>query len=214
MFKSLRNEILARMVDVTRFCKGTCSPDGERLAAVGKGLSFVHMYSVYEYCVRGIVQSGIAAVNSHSIHHCDIRDELLSLALDSEIASVMEAKHGAHWRSRVALFRKCFSASPIAANDSVLPAPSEHFHYAHLKIIWATFGLTAPILPYPRLIGFVDELVDKRNAVSHGRITAYDIGRAFTAADIDQRVVFTQDMCLYLVQEMETHCLDVEKVRR
>jgi hypothetical protein len=76
------------------------------------------------------------------------------------------------------------------------------------------FGIPNPVVPYGRLVGFVDEMVDHRNAVSHGRKTAYEVGRGLTTTDILDRVKFTQDICMHIIETMEQHCSDATKVRR
>jgi HEPN superfamily RiboL-PSP-like protein len=215
MFNELRNEVLSRLVDVDRFSKQTCSPDGDRLAAVAKGLAFVHMYAAYEHCFCGSVQAGILTLNGMAIPHCDVRRELLSLTMDARINSAIDSdKTRNKWANRFALFEYLFSNEPAEVTIGLIPGNYEHYKYAHLQIVWRAFGLPLPVLPEPRLMGFVDEMVDHRNAVAHGRKTPYEVGRGYTAGDIDDRVKFTETVCLHLIAAVEQHFADAQNLKQ
>ncbi len=65
--------------------------------------------------------------------------------------------------------------------------------------------MTTPVVPESRLIGRIDELVENRNAIAHGRRTPEEVGGRYSTSEIEKRVDDIERITIYLVPEMETH---------
>jgi hypothetical protein len=55
-------------------------------------------------------------------------------------------------------------------------------------------------------MGLIDELVDKRNAIAHGRETAEDVGRGFSISEMNKRMTLTKRLCVHLARTAKEHC--------
>ena len=97
--------------------------------------------------------------------------------------------------------------SPITFDNTLFPSDGSHYRAEQLDTIWRLFGVSAPVLPDLRLRQRVNELVENRNAIAHGRRTARDVGARHTNKDMEARIDDTDAITHHVIDTMETHCL-------
>ena len=209
MFRAARAEIAERVLEGSQFLRilSRLGPAEAREAATCRGLLFVHLYGIYEYAVRASVQGALDFIQNESLSCADIRRSALALVLHQEWTSTCESGPSRRWSGRNQLIDKMLSKSPLGALDNTLfPTDGSHFRCRQLWTIWGVFGITLPIVPQPQLQGRIDELVENRNAIAHGRRTAHDVGRAHSDADMVARVRDTDEISSYVIDTMDSHC--------
>jgi hypothetical protein len=89
--------------------------------------------------------------------------------------------------------------------DTAFPSDGSHFRARQIQTIWDIFGLTGPIVPDNKFIGRIDELVENRNAIAHGRRTSEDVGSGYSFDDMGKRVDDIEKISIHLLTEMENH---------
>ncbi len=169
-----------------------------------KGLYFVHLYGAYEFTVTDAsrprcTSSGIQ-VDARSCHPA-----FLSVALDAELKSIANSGVKKQWEKRRALFRRIKSNEPLRLNDNVLPTDGSHFRATHLQCLWDTLCINEPIVPRPPLRSRIDELVDNRNAVAHGRESAATVGRRYSLPELEKRFDDIHEVCLHVLQVLDSY---------
>jgi hypothetical protein len=175
-------------------------------AAACKGLMFVHLYGVYEYAVHSAVQAVLAAVRAEQLCPRDLHHRSLTLFLNPGFSSASTAGRTRVWKRRLDLVASFESATPLQSlDDTLFPADGSHYRVAQLETIWAVFGITVPVVPESRLIGRIEELVENRNAIAHGRRTPEEVGGRYSVGEIEKRVDDIEKISVYLLTEMETH---------
>jgi hypothetical protein len=95
------------------------------------------------------------------------------------------------------------SETPLAPDDSRFPGDGSHYRVGQVETIWKIFGIAGEPVPHPRLIGRIDELVSKRNAIAHGRETAHEVGRRFSPDEMATRIVDTDLIATHILDLME-----------
>jgi hypothetical protein len=173
--------------------------------SAAKGFFFVHLYGVYEYTVASALRETIRVINRSGVTLVDCRPSLLSLALDGQCESLSFSGRSTSWAKRVALFERARSADSVAINDSLVPTDGRNLQLAQLQSIWTAFSIQDPVLPDIRLRGTLEELVDKRNAIAHGRETAAGVGRRFTVQDLDARYRAVNRLCSHIVATFDEY---------
>ncbi len=215
MFGPLRTEIVARIFQVRQFASEACSPrDNPHSAVASKGLVFVQLYAVYEFAVTGIVTAALTEIQTHGLQLRDLRLPLLGIVLDPELLSIATVGPTHKWPRRRELFEKTDSSDSAPIPTAYFPGDGSHFRRQQLETIWMIFGLTCPIVPNNRHLGLIEELVEHRNAIAHGRETPDKIGGRFSDVDILARIDLTRDLCLHLIAEMEAHCSNSSNLKR
>jgi hypothetical protein len=215
MFGQLRIEVIDRIFQVRQFaseaCDLNCNPQS---AIASKGLVFVRLYAIYEFTVTGIVTAALTEVQTHGLQIRDLRLSLLGIILDPELLSITTVGSGHKWPRRCELFERTDSSDSIPIPPIAFPGDGSHFRRPQLETIWTLFGLTSPTVPHRRHLGFIDEMVEHRNSIAHGRETPENVGGRFSGVDIADRIDWTQDLCLHLIAEMQTHCSTAANLRR
>ena len=175
-------------------------------AAAHKGLIFVQLYGVYEYAVHSAVQAMLSAIRDEGLSAQDLHHRVLTLVLDGAFTSVAASGRGRSWEKRLDLVANFESTAPLGSLDNTtFPTDGSHYRVKQLQTIWGVFGLDVPVLPEPRLIGRIEELVENRNAIAHGRRTPEEVGGRYSASEMDKTITDIEGVGTYVVTAMEAH---------
>jgi len=208
MFHIIQRELGERMLVARNFATHVHSLEmaGLPLAATFKGLTFVQLYACYEYVVRGSVQAMLSAISAESPEFRQLKAHVLSLALDARFEATSNCGPRRRWETRIALLDEATSANPASAiPDTAFPSDGSHYRVRQLQTIWRVFGITEPVVPEPKHNGRIDELVENRNAVAHGRRTAEEVGRRYSHQDISDRIDDIDAICLHVLTTVHAH---------
>jgi MAE_28990/MAE_18760-like HEPN len=213
MFDPLRAEVIDRFNGIESFFKAAHRLKGDA-AQIAKGLAFVQMYSVYEYTVCTVVQTAIDVLVSHNHSKKDLTPSLMALFLDSELTSLRDCTPKDVWDRRLKLFNQVFSDNFASVGNTVFPYDGSHFRHSHLQLIFDVLGIKRTPAQRNRHLHRIDEVVDHRNAISHGRETAQNVGRRFSRSDILHIIKQIRSVCLLLISAIQKHCADSSLHRR
>ena len=177
-----------------------------KLASACKGLIFVQLYATHEYAVRSAVQATLVALSAAGVEIKTIRRNLLALVLESQWESAADSGRDRVWDSRMKLIATIDSSDPTPKlSDGLFPYDGSHYRIQQLHTIWKIFSVTGPVVSEPRLKGRIEELVENRNAISHGRRTPEEVGRRYSWQDIAHRVDDTNAIASHVVSRLESH---------
>ncbi len=208
MFSVASAEVADRILQARRFIDAVKEDDTSQqdLTSTLKGLLFIELYGVYEYTVRSAVQSALSSLQSSGVGYSQIRREALALALDPLWDSCAGAGPARKWESRIALMQIVGSSQIASAIDATaFPRDGSHYRPRQLLTIWEIFGLTCPTVPDMRFLGRIEELVENRNAIAHGRRTASDVGKRYSKLELRGRVDDLNAVCNHLIDSMKGH---------
>ena len=176
------------------------------LASACKGLAFVQLYATYEYSVRSAVQATLVALGAAGVEIRTLHRDLLALVLDSHWKSVSSSGRKHVWDSRGALIASIDSGELTSTlKDDLFPNDGSHYRIQQLYTIWKIFSVSGPVVSEPRLIGRIGELVDNRNAISHGRLTPEEVGGRYSWQEVASRVDDTNAIAGHVVSSLESH---------
>ena len=210
MFGAARKQVALRIIEGRKLLSVAIALSSSQadIAATCRGLLFIQLYGAYEYAVTTAVQGALDEVQKHSLGYGQLRRGLLALVLDPKWRSAGQVGPKGLWDSRLALIEAMNDTTPIVnLNNKLFPADGSHYRSQQLKTIERVFGIKSPILPESRLIGRIHELVEKRNAIAHGRNTAREVGAGFTNGDMESRITDTDAIAQHVIDAMENHCL-------
>jgi hypothetical protein len=194
--------VAKQFLGLVRTFEGSKPPE----AATCKGLMFVQLYGIYEYSVNSAVQATLSSIRGDGLCPLELHQRALTLVLHSRFISASTAGPRRMWEQRSDLVASIDSTSPLQSlDDTVFPKDGSHYRVRQLQTIWAVFGLAVPVVPEPRLLGRIEELVENRNAIAHGRRTAEEVGGRYSTLEIEKTVDDVGQISSYVVTEMETH---------
>jgi hypothetical protein len=171
-----------------------------------KGFAFIELYGTYEYTVQTAVQATLSSLRSDPVTIRQLRRELFSLVLDPHWTAAANAGRARIWDTRLSLISQLDSVESVSTlQETLFPLDGSHYRPSQLYTVWRVFGLSTTIVPAPRLLGRIDELVENRNAIAHGRITATEVGRRYSIGDVTARVDDTEAICNHIVDTLRLH---------
>ncbi len=214
MFSTLKIEIEERFTAIEQFFKATRKLEKNH-AVVAKGLLFVQAYAVYEYTVDISVRTAVDSIKAHEVKIQDIIPSLMALFLDPELRSLRDATRKEEWTNRVKLFERVFSNDKLdLSSDTVPPSDGSHYRYKHLCLIFSIFGIQRMPVRRRSHGQRIDEVVNNRNAISHGRETAEEIGRQYSPLQITTTIRQMKSVCMLLVNVLDEYCVSPSKFLR
>ncbi|MDR1504436.1 MAG: hypothetical protein LBT43_18465 [Prevotella sp.] len=179
-------------------------PNDSREDKVLKGLFFVSLYGVLEYTVTSIVHRCIQIINGKQKKILELKPSLYSLLLDSEceaVASVRDKK----WDKRYTLFKQIEENTLLIIRDDLFPASIGNIKYKQLESIWRVFGIDMPISLTDSFQWKLSSLVDRRNAIAHGRELPSNIGGAYTISSLEELYNDISAFCSYIQNVFEDY---------
>jgi MAE_28990/MAE_18760-like HEPN len=210
IFSSVQSDLATRLSRLATYVGGI--DDGGGVLGAGdprspdlKGLFFVYLYAVYERCVDEACRAAYNIVNRHGISCREVRPELLALGLNAQFDSLEAASGKRQWQRRADVMRSSVDVSAVQICDMGIPMDGSHMRVQQLETIWKLLGIDAPVVPHPRYIDRIHELVERRHAVAHGREMPDEVGRRFTIDDLKARLVDVEACCTYFIRTIEGH---------
>lgn len=157
-------------------------------AATIRGLFYVHLYGALEYSISLGVQVLLQEISKLSVPYCELEYLLHAVALDDLFRSLSDPGLKAKWEKRRELLRRQASAEQCVLNDTLFQDQLQNIWYETLRSIFANLCIQGDPVPEKRMIGYIDEIVEKRNEIAHGRQSAHAIGRQITSKDLNDRL--------------------------
>lgn len=208
-FDGIRNEISRKFAELKRWVLNI--PDDREYAEfsmISKGLFFVYLYGVYEECIRRTVYTTTDSLNRSSSKIGDCKYELYSLLFSPEFDSLRNIGNEKKWETRWNLLNKLISNGGIHIQPDIFPTDGKNIRIRQLQSIANSFGLKENVLPRDEIGGYVQELVDVRNDISHGNKLPREIGRNYTREDLLTRCEIFSELCIYVVSIYEKYIIE------
>jgi hypothetical protein len=171
-----------------------------------KGLFFVQLYSIYEYVIINSFAAVVRQFNGYAIPFERVRRSLLCMGLHPSFQAIQDLSERRGWQKRIELLSVCNSTTPSSVQENLFPRDDSHFRATQLNLICEILGLPAgALVPNSPIIGWIDEVVENRNAISHGRETADAIGGRYSSTDLEDRLRQLNLLANHILNVLETH---------
>lgn len=157
-------------------------------ATILRGLIFVHLYGAFEYAVTLSVQVLLQEITKVAVPYCEFEHLFHAIALDSDFKSVSDSGWKGKWPKRRSLLQRQVSAEVCTLNDTVFHNQLQNIWYETLSDLFEYLCISVKPVPEDRMRGYIDEVVDHRNGIAHGRLSAQEVGRGKTVEDIEKRL--------------------------
>lgn len=168
-------------------------------ASMLRGLFYVSLYGALEYAVSLSVQILLQEITKVEVPYSHFEHLMHTIALDAEFQSLVDSGWTSKFPRRKQLLDKQVSADPCRLNDTVFHDQLQNLWFKTLKLVFEHLGITKTAVPEPRMQGYVDEIVNYRNEVAHGRSSASAVGRLISSSDLDQRLKAVREIIDYVM---------------
>ena len=209
-FSSLRSDLterLSQVGEVWRILERLESPELQ-FSKPGlrslKGLLFVQLYATYEFTVVNSFAATIRELNSHLIPLNRLNLPTLGLALHQEFQKFQTTKESKGWLTRISLLELSHSSAASTILEELFPVADCQYRPPQLEIICQLLALPpGALLPDVRFKSWIEEVVENRNAIAHGREAAEGIGGRISITDLKHKVDQLNELCNHILTTLE-----------
>jgi hypothetical protein len=170
-----------------------------QLATLLRGLFYVHLYGALEYAVSLSVQVLLQEMSKTAVPFSQYEHLLHVVALDSDFQAIKDSSWDAKFSKRSGLLKKQVSSTACVLNDSLFSDRLQNVWFSTLNDVFEYLQIPGSPVPEPGMQGYIDEIVENRNAVAHGRSSPTTIGRLHTSADLDVRLKAIREVIDHII---------------
>lgn len=143
-----------------------------------KGLFYVHLYASFEKTVNELTQHTINLIDSKAIKVKHYNESFNTIALVDKLKSFKSCGHKSFFVKAHEVMYEISTPNVYALSDTTFSNSLQNVWFGTIEEISKCFGINE-IPSSPRTRATINELVDRRNAVAHGRENAFDVGSRF-----------------------------------
>ncbi|EGQ7680550.1 hypothetical protein BBM24_05515 [Vibrio parahaemolyticus] len=188
LFNVVTSNLLHLEAEETKLKDKNIPPENkpnESIHKIQKGLYFVHLYSAFEKSVNELIVRTLAVIESKSVKNKHYSLAFNTIAMDAKLMSYKSAGKDRALGCAVSIFESMGLNEHTKLNESMFAPKLQNVWFDTAQLTLMSFGIPPLSDPNGQLKTSVDEVVDKRNAVAHGRMTA-DIVGGFQRCDVLQ----------------------------
>ncbi|MCK6609292.1 MAG: hypothetical protein L6Q46_13485 [Flavobacterium sp.] len=148
-----------------------------------KGLFYVHLYSSLEKTVNDLIENTLISINSQSIKKKHFHLPFNTISLLGKLQAFKDCGYKNFFGKAIEIFEEMNSDSVSNINETAFSNSLQNVCKKTIIEILSAFGITNFTID-PRTRTTIDEIVEKRNAVAHGRESATYVGERFRTTDL------------------------------
>ncbi|WP_347889196.1 HEPN domain-containing protein [Vibrio fluvialis] len=177
----------------------------EELINIQKGLFYVHLYSAFEKSINEIVVRTLTVIGTKKIKHQHYTTAFNSIALDAQMASFKSAGKDRRLSCAVGVFETMECSNESKINDSIFAPSLQNVWFDTVQILFRCFGIAGIDDADGSFKLAIDEVVNNRNAVAHGRIPAQHIGERQRCDVLSDRLRKIESCTGQIVEKFESY---------
>ena len=174
---------------------------------IQRGLYYVHLYSALEKTVNEVVEQALLIVQTLEIPNDHLQFNFNVISLDPKMQAFKQSSYKNYFQRSSIVFKSIESRESFNINNTVFSKSLQNIWFATIQETLECFGLETLAIE-PRVRTTVDEVVDKRNAVAHGRESASVVGQRFRSPALRNKTNDIQLVANMFLDRFETFIAD------
>ncbi len=169
-----------------------------------KGLFYVHLYSSLEKSLNELIEDTLIHISSKSVQYNHFNLPFNSISLVNKLKSFKSSGYGNFFSKAFEIFSEVSSSNVCAINETVFANNLQNIWTKTIEEICNSFRIKT-FAVNPRTKATIDEIVEKRNSVAHGRESATIVGQRFRTDVLRTKMDIVIDFCNYLIDLFEKY---------
>lgn len=186
-----RLDSAVRIIDVTHSTQTLDAPLATgSISREARGLTIVLIFAAYENLLRSLTRALLEAATKLRVSNRRLRPGFRAIALVASAKSVKDSsdkKLFSHGLPRL-IETASLGGRLCTIDTNTFPDDGSFMKTSQIHVWCKLFDIPNPHLLLHRTWNVIDAVVSQRNGVAHGRVTADEVGRIYTEADIRQLV--------------------------
>lgn len=167
-----------------------------------RGLFYVHLYAAIEKSVNELVQITIMLINSKRVQNNHYTLVFNTISKMDKIKAINDCGSQNTLNKSIELFNHIGSRNISDINETIFSNKLQNIWIRNVEEIILVFGINNLHIE-PRERATIDEVVDKRNAVAHGRESATYVGERHRVEVLRDKLDISQNFIAKLIDAFE-----------
>ncbi|WP_324042186.1 MAE_28990/MAE_18760 family HEPN-like nuclease [Aeromonas caviae] len=216
MFSHQRQSSITRLIEVRDLLAElkkmeNSPPTPDSLYVVGiRGLLIVNLYACLEFSVNQAVERTLIIVDSLGVPYTHMTHKFHTVSMSDAFKSIKDSGAKKTWETRIQFMEKLFSSQPCHVNSSTFSLDLQNVWVNTLKELLSCFGINKAHLPNMAYAGHIDDIVNKRNAVAHGRESPQSVGRSQRCLELEAKWTIISETCEYITSIFDEYIKNLE----
>lgn len=177
-----------------------------------RGLYYVHLYAALEKTVNESVEQTLLLISREGIANGHYKTPFNVISLHNKMQGFKDAGYKSFFKKSIDVFSAVDSEYASNINNTLFSTNLQNVWYKTLDEVLRCFGIPGfQIDPRYRII--IDDIVDKRNAVAHGRESTIEIGERHRSDVLRKRmqdIIIVSDL---FIDCLETYIINKEYIK-
>jgi len=169
-----------------------------------KGLFYVHMYSSLERTINELIEHTIVLINTRSISKKHFNHSFNTISLFDKLQSFKSCGHKNFFSKAYDIFCEINNRDSGHINETMFSNSLQNVWFKTIEETNLCFGVKGLNIS-PRIKTTINEIVEKRNAVAHGRESAVNVGIRFRCIDIRTKFIDISNFSYDLIDLYENY---------
>lgn len=170
---------------------------------IQRGLFYVQLYAALEKTINDVVETTLILIASKSVKSVHYSPGFGVIAFSNKLRGLKDAEYNNFFNKSIEFFEEVRSSNITAINDSVFSTSLQNVWAKTIDEVYRSFGMKEFTLT-ARERATIDEIVDKRNAVAHGRESASAAGERHRTDVLRQKYSVILEIAKRIIDDMET----------
>ncbi|EPJ96831.1 MAE_28990/MAE_18760 family HEPN-like nuclease [Pseudomonas sp. CFII68] len=175
-----------------------------------RGLYYVQLYGALEQSLNDAAEAFLQALSEFQLCNNDFNLAILPTVMNSHFKSLSEVQGQKRWKKRVD-FISAIANGDISKIENTVFSPL--FQSSEIEVIsnvMSYIGIASDLLRESEDRFYVDEVVQKRHQVAHGRISPAVVGARGRSEDLELRLEAVWRIVELVVSMLEEHFKNLE----
>lgn len=177
-----------------------------------RGLFYVHLYAAIEKTLNELVEDVLLTIKNKNVKNKDLKIHVNVISLHPKLLSFKDCSSKNFLERAKTIFLGTVSEDIYPINETMMGMYMQNIHYSTLQNISILFELSEfNSNPLDKLL--IDEIVDKRNAVAHGREQASYIGQLFNTQQLRNKMMTAQQIIFSYIDIFDNYIASKDYIR-
>lgn len=177
-----------------------------------RGMFYVHLYAALERSINEVVEQTLILINSKNIPNRHYTTSFNTISLNAHMQAFKSVGYKGYIAKSIEVFQAIEAENSFDITNTLLSTSLQNIWHETIQQTLACFGIQA-IDFEPRVRLTIDEIVEKRNAVAHGREMPTTIGERHRSKVLRQKMQEIQQVVDLVISAFEVFITDLKFVK-
>ncbi|QKG52128.1 MAE_28990/MAE_18760 family HEPN-like nuclease [Hymenobacter sp. BRD67] len=170
-----------------------------------RGLFQVQLYACLEKTINDVIEQALRNISAKQVKNSHYILPFSVISLYNKLKSIKDSGYDKFFLKSTELFSEISNSNTVSINETMFSSTLQNVWAKTIEEVVKAFGIKGYSIPLSSRVT-VDELVDKRNAVAHGRESASTIGERQRAQVLASKMTVISTVTSEIIDLFDTYC--------